>query len=145
MKAPDKIVISKYNITDDGNVVFGWVTNEPDCEAIQHDIEYIRTDVLIAEIEKRIKYNHERAYLDRSPVMAGRECEDKDILSLIETLDVKEVNNIWHDARTIVPEGRTNQIICIKEDGLAVSTIGKIVKGTVKWAYLNDLLNINNL
>ena len=44
MEAPDKIKIGKYNITSDGNVVFGWVTNEPDCEAMQHDIEYIRAD-----------------------------------------------------------------------------------------------------
>ena len=47
MKAPDKIKIGKYNITSDGDVVFGWVTNEPDCEAMQHDIEYTRTDAFI--------------------------------------------------------------------------------------------------
>ena len=46
MEAPDKIKIGKYNITSDGNVVFGWVTNEPDCEAMQHDIEYIRAEVI---------------------------------------------------------------------------------------------------
>jgi hypothetical protein len=45
MEAPEKIKIGKHNITSDGDVVFGWVTNNPDCEAMQHDIEYIRTDV----------------------------------------------------------------------------------------------------
>ena len=47
MEAPEKIKIGKYNITSDGDVVFWWVTNEPDCEAMQHDIEYIRKDVLL--------------------------------------------------------------------------------------------------
>ena len=47
MKAPEKIKIGKHNITSDGDVVFGWVTNEPDCEAMQHDIEYTRTDAFI--------------------------------------------------------------------------------------------------
>ena len=47
MEAPDKIKIGKYNLTSDGDVVFGWVTNDPDCEAMQHDIEYIRADAFI--------------------------------------------------------------------------------------------------
>jgi len=59
-------------------------------------------------------------------------------------LTVKEKNFIWKNARTTVPEDSTNQIICIKEDGLAVSTVGKIVNGTIKWAYLDDLLNTNS-
>jgi hypothetical protein len=64
---------------------------------------------------------------------------------LEKSLEVKEVENfIWNNSRTTVPEDSTNQIICIKEDGLAVSTIGKIVNGTVKWAYLDDLLNTNS-
>jgi len=52
--------------------------------------QYIDKSALVAEIEKRKKYNHERAYLDKSPSMAGREEEDKDILSIIGTLEVKE-------------------------------------------------------
>ena len=56
--------------------------------------EYISKSALIAEIEKRKKYNHERAYLDRSSSMAGREEEDKDILSIINTLEVFELNYI---------------------------------------------------
>jgi hypothetical protein len=53
---------------------------------------FIDKDALVEKIERRTKYNHERAYLDRSPSMAGRENEDKDILSLIDTLEVKEVD-----------------------------------------------------
>ena len=52
----------------------------------------IDKDALVAKIERRMKYNHERAYLDRSPSMAGRESEDKDILSLLDTLEVKDVD-----------------------------------------------------
>ena len=47
MKAPDKITISKYNITDDGDVVFAWLTNSPDCEPRNHPVEYVRTDAFI--------------------------------------------------------------------------------------------------
>lgn len=53
---------------------------------------FIDKDALVEKIERRTKYNHERAYLDRSPSMAGRESEDKDILSLIDTLEVTEVD-----------------------------------------------------
>ena len=53
---------------------------------------FIDKDALVEKIERRTKYNHERAYLDKSPSMAGRENEDKDILSLIDTLDVTEVD-----------------------------------------------------
>lgn len=47
MEAPEKIMIGKSNITSDGDVVFSWVTYEPDCEAMQHNIEYIRADAFI--------------------------------------------------------------------------------------------------
>ena len=69
--------------------------------------------------------------------------EFKDLLSFLDTLEVKEINNVWHDTRRTIPEDGSEQIICIKEDSLAVLTSGKIVNGTIKWAYLGDLLNIN--
>lgn len=47
MKAPDKITISKYNIADDGDVVFAWVDNSPECEPMNHPVEYIRADAFI--------------------------------------------------------------------------------------------------
>ena len=47
MKAPDKITISKYNISDDGDVVFAWVTKSPDCEPMNHPVEYVRADAFI--------------------------------------------------------------------------------------------------
>ena len=64
---------------------------------------------------------------------------------MIPLIDIKEVDSIWNDARKTIPEDSSNQIISIKEDDLAVVTIGKLVRGTKKWAYLKDLLNISNV
>ena len=64
MKAPEKIQIGKYNITSDGDVVFGWVTNEPDCEAIQHDIEYTRTDAFIEKACEYLSYHLDTSKID---------------------------------------------------------------------------------
>ena len=60
MKAPEKIKIGKYNITSDGDVLFAWVTNEPDCEAMQHDIEYIRADAFIEKACEWLKENKDK-------------------------------------------------------------------------------------
>jgi len=98
---------------------------------------------IVTEIE-RIKKYYENIQMIK-PVYESNIEDLNELLSFINTLEVKEVENfIWNNARTTVPEDSTNQIICIKEDGLAVSTIGKIVNGTVKWAYLDDLLNTNS-
>ena len=64
------------------------------------------------------------------------------VKDIINNLKIKEVSDVWHDARKTLPEDGIEQIICIKEDGLAVLTIGKIINGTTKWAYLNELLNL---
>ena len=53
-------------------------------------MELIDKSALIAEIKKRLKYNGTRAELDRSAFMAGREKEDEDILTFLDTLDVKD-------------------------------------------------------
>jgi hypothetical protein len=106
--------------------------------------KYIDKSALVAEIEKRINEEIESCATNFG---YSQGCIDsmRNVLSFIDTLEVKEVENfIWNNARTTVPEDSTNQIICIKEDGLAVSTIGKIINGTVKWAYLDDLLNTNS-
>lgn len=107
--------------------------------------QYIDKSALIVEIERRIsalKANKSIISMLTGGMFVN---EFKDLLSFLDTLEVKETKNfIWNNARTTVPEDSTNQIICIKEDGLAVPTIGKIVDGTVKWAYLDDLLNTNS-
>lgn len=52
--------------------------------------EYIKKSEVIAEIKKRRKYNGTRVVLDGSAFMAGREKEDEDILTFLDTLDVKD-------------------------------------------------------
>ena len=110
--------------------------------------QYISKSDIVAEIErlKSIQLSifskgetEESCYKSLSCISVYNE-----VLSLLDTLEVKENNNVWHDARKTIPEDGSEQIICIKEDGLAVSTVGKIVNGTIKWAYLGDLLDTNS-
>ena len=54
--------------------------------------QYIDKAAVVAEIKKRLKHNGTRAELDRSAFMTGREKEDEDILTLIDSLEVKEVD-----------------------------------------------------
>jgi len=105
----------------------------------------IDKSALVAEIERRrkIHFNDYHINGNNSPADYGACNALTQILAFIDTLEVKEINNVWHDTRRTIPEDGSEQIICIKEDGLAVLTSGKIVNGTIKWAYLGDLLNIN--
>ena len=100
--------------------------------------QYIPKDALVAEIE-RMKVDAIQFPFEEYGTVGT--CNK--LLSFLDTLEVKEINNVWHDKRKTIPEDGSEQIICIKEDGLAVLTSGKIVNGTIKWAYLGDLLNIN--
>ena len=52
----------------------------------------IDKDALVAEIDRRHKYNHVRTEIDRSACKAGRTAEDKEILDFLNTLEVKEVD-----------------------------------------------------
>lgn len=54
--------------------------------------QYISKSTLVAAVKERLKHNGTRAELDRSAFMAGREKEDEDILTLLNTFEVKEVN-----------------------------------------------------
>jgi hypothetical protein len=106
--------------------------------------QYIDKDAVVAEIDRL-----QEATMDKNQNFLSSYHEGIfDGLSMLEnfldTLEVKEINNVWHDTRRTIPEDGSEQIICIKEDGLAVSTVGKIVNGTIKWAYLSDLLYTNS-
>lgn len=48
--------------------------------------------------------------------------------------------SVWNDARKRIPENSTSEILCYRENELSIVTIGKIANGTVKWAYIDDLL-----
>ena len=102
--------------------------------------QFINKSALVAEIESKIK----EWRLGSSSEAKFRIEVYKELSEWLDTLEVKENNNVWHDARKTIPEDGSEQIICIKEDGLAVSTVGKIVNGTIKWAYLGDLLDTNS-
>lgn len=54
-------------------------------------MKLIDKSALVAEIKERLKHNGTRAELDRSAFMSGREKEDEDILTLLDILEVKEV------------------------------------------------------
>lgn len=55
-------------------------------------MKLIDKDALVAEIERKLEYNQRRADIDLSSSKVGRAKEDKDILSFINTLEVKEVD-----------------------------------------------------
>ena len=101
--------------------------------------QYIDKDKVAAELEKRRKSN------SKNKLNLAAAFEDNYLLSFLDTIETKDVASIWNDARKTIPEDSSNQIICIKEDDLAVATVGKLVRGTKKWAYLNDLLNISDV
>lgn len=111
--------------------------------------KYIDKDKVVAEIERRIaayRKNFDKVDINIARILTDGKIEIlKDILSFLDTFEAKEVSSIWNNARKTIPEDSSNQIICIKEDDLAIATIGKLVHGTKKWAYLNDLLNISNI
>lgn len=86
MDAPDKITISKYNITDDGYVVFALLTNSPDCEPMNHPVEYVRAD---AFIEKALKW-----------YCLDCECND----------NCKDTKCFFHNAYKRYLEGDTNNL-----------------------------------
>ena len=54
--------------------------------------QYIDKDALVAEIERRMKDNFHRALVDGSASKAGAKIEDEYLLSLMNTLEVKEVD-----------------------------------------------------
>lgn len=103
--------------------------------------QYIKKSALVAEM-KRLE--NDEFLCDSYDEATGFQSALRMVQEFIDTLEVKEINNVWHDTRRTIPEDGSEQIICIKEDGLAVSTVGKIVNGTIKWAYLGDLLDINS-
>ena len=104
---------------------------------------YIDKSTLVAELNRLIAELVEEG--EDTMFEQGRISAFEDVKVFINhTLELKEINNVWHDTRRTIPEDGSEQIICIKEDGLAVSTVGKIVNGTIKWAYLGDLLYTNS-
>ena len=118
-------------------------------------VHLIDKDALVTEIERRIDdlydYLPDASKVENGTITiseaanTGKYTALESFRDYIDTLEVKEVDSIWNDACKTIPEDSSNQIICIKEDDLAVATVGKLIPGTKKWAYLHDLLNISNV
>lgn len=105
-------------------------------------MKLIDKDRVVTEIEEIYQETNYEPFTDK---VLGKRIVCKKMLDFLDTIETKEAASIWNNARKTIPEDSSNQIICIKEDDLAVATIGKLVHGTKKWAYLNDLLNISNV
>jgi len=54
-------------------------------------------------------------------------------------MEIKSVENIWHDARRTLPENDGSEILCLEDGGYARIGRGKILNGTTKWAYVREL------
>ena len=90
MRAPDKITISKYNITDDGDVVFAWLTNSPDCEPMNHPVEYVRTDAFIEKAAEFL-YNYNQKQVLKHGARATLGCGEY-------TINVDEFRKYMEDS-----------------------------------------------
>jgi hypothetical protein len=110
-------------------------------------MKLIDKDALVAEIEKR-----RRDWCYGSSIEAKykrEECDD--ILSFLDTIEVKEVDkepvSMWHDVSE-KPKPNT-ELICVGQYGnpLVLSSNSNSFKERYisKWAYFNDLLNLSNV
>ena len=54
-------------------------------------------------------------------------------------MEVKSIENIWHDAMKTLPEDDGSEILCLENGGCARISRGKILSGTTKWAFIKEL------
>ena len=111
--------------------------------------QYISKDALVAEIRKYknnaeayLKYHHNHndklvhSFEQEKLVM----CE---LLSFLNTLEVKEVGNIWHDASE-TPKGAGDKEILVQFTDYHTSVLEiddwEYLDHQTKWAYLKDLI-----
>ena len=94
--------------------------------------QYISKSAIKAEIKRRIKEHHS-SYLV---------CL-KDILSFLDTIEVKEVGNVWHDAGE-TPKGTGDKEILVQFTDFHASVCEiddwEYLDHQTKWAYLKDLI-----
>ena len=96
----------------------------------------IDKSALVAEIEKRIKWYEEiGTYLSPKGTLTN-------LLCYINTLEVKECDNIWHDASE-TPKGAGDKEILVQfaDSHASVFEIDdwEYLDHQTKWAYLKDL------
>ena len=103
-------------------------------------IQYIPKDALIAEIdrlEKKLYYEPEN-FKDVGAKMAL-----DSLKSSLDTLEVKEVDNVWHDANE-TPKGAGDKEILVQFSDWHTSVLEiddwEYLDHQTKWAYLKDLI-----
>ena len=95
--------------------------------------QYISKSALVAEIERRIKEIEE----------IGTYLTLTNLLCYIDTLEVKEVNNVWHEAIE-TPKGAGDKEILVQFTDSRASVFEiddwEYLDHQTKWAYLKDLI-----
>jgi hypothetical protein len=99
--------------------------------------QFIDKDALVAEINKRIidapinNIGHNRVWAYN------------DVKDIIDTLEVKEVDNVWHDANE-TPKGAGDKEILVQFSDFHTSVLEiddwEYLDHQTKWAYLKDLI-----
>ena len=98
-------------------------------------VHYIDKDALVAEIKRRRESNTKEKFF-------GRLVEDNYFLDFLNTLEVKEVDNVWHDASE-TPKGAGDKEILVQFTDYHTSVLEiddwEYLDHQTKWAYLKDL------
>ena len=102
-------------------------------------VHLINKSALVAEIKKQIGFIPECV----NAFDEGEEHAYNYILSFIDTLEVKEVDNVWHDANE-TPKGAGDKEILVQFSDSHASVFEiddwEYLDHQTKWAYLKDLI-----
>ena len=102
--------------------------------------QYIDKSALVAEIERRRNY-YENIQMIK-PVYESNIEDFNELLSFIDTLEVKDVDNVWHDASE-TPKGAGDKEILVQFSDSHASVLEiddwEYLDHQTKWAYLKDL------
>ena len=109
--------------------------------------QYIEKSAVKSEIERRItayQKNFDKADNKIARLSTdGRMQSLKELLSFIDTLEVKETGTVWHSFDEVLPQQGSD--ICVYWDRDEIITTGiweesEKPKYASKWAYTSDLL-----
>jgi hypothetical protein len=100
----------------------------------------INKDAVVAEIER---LENDEFLCDSYDVATGFQSALRMVQEFISTLDVKEVDNIWHDANE-TPKGAGDKEILVQFADSHASVLEiddwEYLDHQTKWAYLKDLM-----
>lgn len=106
--------------------------------------QYISKSALVAEIEKYYNECLKRAKITDSDYWNAKADAYRNVLTILDdTLEVKEVDNVWHDASE-TPKGAGDKEILVQfvDSHASVFEIDdwEYLDHQTKWAYLKDLI-----